>query len=344
MNNITYYESDIEGCRVYTKVPFEFLRKIKKLPINRAVLERLRKQADNFEKDTFSKMVFRVFNITKRIVLDYDYEKVVIEPDRYIGDGHTRIASAEAIEKGEIKKGFKPDKDCIVIEVDISDSNQLLEEYFSLDSSAATETSADKIRGALIALNVSLSSPIGRKGSFASALNFAYPGDVRDSALAKIAYFKKELELLDSCGVFEPNDSEIGKQHFYCSCLIAAKYYSGHSSEVQDRLKKFFKEASTLEVRQLNTSDDYWSGLTYLMYQASHPNKNCHIYDTEFHGATKGASWNPVVGWMLWCIDKYIKGQKIHFRNGPKAKSPAISERRVSHLQTLEVEFPPISQ
>lgn len=342
--NYNFIETDIDGCRIYPKVPFESLSSIPPNPLNRAVEDRIKKQGENFEKPTHSKMVFRVFNVKKRITFDFNYETVTVEKGRYIGDGNTRIESNKAIKEKRIKRGFKPERDCIVIETDIYNAKQLKEEYFSLDSIAATETSSDKIRGALIALNVSLSSPVGRKGSFASALNYAYPGDNRDSALAKIAYFKKELELLDECGVFEPNDSEMGKQHFYCACLIAAKYYSSHSSSVKDTLKKLFKEASTLESRQLNTKDDYWSGLTYLMYQASHPNKHCHIYDGEFHGTTKGASWNPVIGWMLWCIDKHIKGQKIHYKNGPKAKSESISDRRINHLQALASEFPTISQ
>jgi len=305
-------ETAVPNVSINPKTKFEWLLDIPKVPNNRPVDKRVKKMNQHFVKNVKSIHNFTVFWVKKDIVVDINGEQILIKEGLYVADGNTRILSNKQLndDTHPATTGYNPKHDVITKIVNIETPKQFLEEYYSIDNAAATENNGDLIRGAMGLLGIEMVSKRGKAGTFGSAINNAFPGDNTSPILDKVAYFRKELTLLDECGIFTPTQDDLTTQHFICAALMSAKLYSEPSSQ-RDRLVGLLKDISRMDFDSLKTNKDKWNGMTYLIYQSVLPNKHVKIYDIEYHKSTKFASWNPVVGFMLWCIDNYMNNKLI---------------------------------
>ena len=65
------------------------------------------------------------------------------------------------------------------------------------------------------------------------------------------------------------------------------------------------------------------------------------IYDEQFHKSTKFASWNPVVGFMLYCIDNHMC-DKLIAKKGVRPSTDPIA-KGLSRTRDLLSTLYPIS-
>jgi hypothetical protein len=330
----------VPNVSIVLDTDIKILKQLPEIPQNRVVEPRVDRMNKHFVKDVKSIHYFTVFHVAQDLLVIINGEEILVKEGWYIGDGNTRLLSNKQLNDSSHKntKGYDPKHGVITKIVTINTSKQLLEEYYSIDNSAATEKNGDLIRGAMKMLGIDMTSPKGKTGTFGSAINNAYPGDRKDPILNKIAYFRKELMLLDKSGVFNTTEGELQNQHFYCACLMSAKMYS-EPSDQRDRLVGLLKDISRTAFDQLKVSKNKWNGMTYIIYQSVLPNKHVKIYDDEFHKSTKFASWNPVVGFMLYCIDNHMN-DKLISKKGIRPSTDPIAKGLSRTRSILETLFP----
>ena len=319
-------KTDVPNVLINPKTKLEWLLNIPKVPNNRPVESRVNRMNKHFVKNVKSIHNFTVFWVKNDLTVKINGEDILVETGWYVADGNTRILSNKQLNDPNHKStvGYNPKHNVITKIVEIETAKLFLEEYYSIDNSAATENNGDLIRGAMGMLGIKMVSKKGKAGTFGSAINNAYPGDNTSPILDKVAYFRKELLLLDQCGVFNTTEVDLQTQHFICAALMSAKLYSEPSSQ-RDRLIVLLKDISRMDFDNLKTNKDKWNGMTYLIYQAVKPNKHVNIYDVEYHRSTKFASWNPVVGFMLWCIENYMN-DKLIAKKGVRPSTDPISK------------------
>ena len=319
-------ETGVPNVSINPKTKLEWLHVLSAVPSNRPVDKRVKKMNKHFVKDVKSIHNFTVFWVLDDLIVKINNEEVLIKAGWYVADGNTRLLSNKQLNNPDHKstQGYNPNHDVITKIVKIKTEKQFLEEYYSIDNSAATENNGDLIRGAMGLLGIDMTSKRGKAGTFGSAISTAYPGDNKSTVLDKVAYFRKELQLLDICGIFNTTEDDLQTQHFICASLMSAKMYS-EPSEQRDRLVGLLKDISRMDFDNLKTSKDKWNGMTYLIYQAVKPNKHVNIYDEQFHKSTKFASWNPVVGFMLYCIDNHMN-DKLIAKKGVRPSTDPIAK------------------
>jgi hypothetical protein len=308
------FETAVPNVSINPQVDINDIIALPEVPCQREHERRVSKMGKHFQKDTSSKHTFTVFNITKNFKAEISDQTVTVKKGCYLADGNTRVSSLKQ------KKGYDTKHPVITHIVDVSSEKQMFDEYYSIDSSSATETSPDKIRGAIKMLKLKLTSQRALSGAYASALNYAYPDSNENKARVKVAYFKDELELLDKCGIFEPTTTELIQQHFFCMCLIVSKLYS-EPGEVKIKLEETLKSLARLDVDVLKTESQKWSGVTALIHQAVRPNEKFNAYDPEFHKASKYASFDPVLSFMLYCFEMQMNDKTIDKVRGFKPSS-----------------------
>ena len=318
--------TNIEDILALPKVPHQRNHKI-----------RVKKMNKHFVKDVRSIHQFTVGNVVDDMVVDLIHETIDVKKGLYLVDGNTRALSKKQLDDGTNTIGYNPLHPVITTIVDIDTPQKLLDEYYSIDSSSATEISGDKLRGAIDALTLSLTSAKALAGSFGSALKQAYPGDDKDILLTKMAYFKNEIELLDECGIFNTTQSDLQNQHIYCASLIAAKLYSKPPSN-KVKLIKTLQSLSRLEVYNLKTSDKKWNGVTAIIHQMVRPNELGNWYDSEYHKSTKALSWQPVVGFLLYCLENQMIDKLVDKKSGFRPSS--WTNKYTETLETLELLYP----
>ena len=333
---------------IRANVKFSQIRNLPEVPIQRNTDLRVNKMSKIFARvDTAALHDFTVFNILDDMVLEYNKEKLNVPAGEYVGNGCTRKLSNEQLISGNRKFGYEPPNDgVLVLGVDIETPEQLEEEYFGTDSTDATETKAHKIQGAIDKLGLNVTSSNVIKGSFASALDYAYPGDTKDKPLEKIAYFKDEIEMLDECRVFNPTEESLANQGFYCSALIAAKLYSKPNSN-NARIKKILTTLSNLDADALKTNDTKWSGITVLMHHMVYPERHKR-FPMEYYKSTKRASWVHHQGFFLYCFELAMNDKLVHKTKGVKptihwyGERPdgSIYSRYTETLEALEQLYP----
>ena len=334
-------ETAVPNVSINPKTDFEILKKLKMIPVNRPVDKRVKKMNQHFVKDVKSIHNFTVFWIKNDIVVELNGEEFLIKAGWYVADGNTRILSNKQLndDTHPSTTGYNPKHDVITKIVSIETPKQFLEEYYSIDNAAATENSGDQYRGGMSLLDIQLNSTRGKAGAFGSAIINAYPGDRKASRIERLAYFRKELILIDKCGVFQPQEDDLATQHFVCAALMTAKLYSEPSSQ-RDKMVKLLTDISRQEFDNLKTNKDRWNGMTYLVYQSVQPNKHVkNIYDAEYHKSTKFASWSPVVGFMLYCIENHMNDKFIS-KKGVKPSTSPIKNAFVDTKELLEKMYP----
>ncbi len=342
MNIITNaVETGVPNVSINLKTNIDDLALLPEVPCQRDHERRVARMNKHFVKNVKSIHTFTVFHVIKDLVIVLNGERVFVKKGWYLGDGNTRLLSYKQLNdpNHRAKIGYNPTHPVVTKIVTIKTEQELLDEYYSIDNSAATENSGDLIRGAIKLLGINLTTPKGKSGAFGSALNQSYPGDSKDTVVMKVAYFRKELELLDQCSIFNTTESDLQTQHFYCASLIAAKLYSEPSTD-RDKLVGLLKDLSRIDFDGLKTSKDKWNGMTYLVYQAVMPNKHCKIYDDELHKSTKFASWDPVVSFMLFCFDNHMNNKLIHKKNGIRPSTSQVKGKLQGTKNLLEQLYP----
>jgi len=305
MNSRDLIQTSVPGVSINPNTSVEELKQIPHIPINRDFASRVKKMRKHFTKGTKGIHEYTLFNVTRDLKVPVGSENIDVNAGLYVSDGNTRLESQRTNEIAS------PNHGVISIIMEIDSEQQMLDEYYGIDSSAATELSSDIIRGALSFLDVKLNSTKGKKGGFASALKSAYPGDPKDSVLTKVQYFKRELELLDRCGIFNTTESTLQHQHFYCACLMAAKLYSNNINV----LTKTLESLSRLTAEDLKTSDQKWNGITAMIYTMCIPDRKKWI-PVEYVNTTKMASWDPAMSFYLYCFENQIEGKLLDHRKG----------------------------
>lgn len=285
------------------------LLKLPHIGINRDFRRRLNKMLKPFTKALKGQQIFVVFRIAQTIEFDLANEAIVVEPGLYIADGNTRL---ESMRVGNIST---PDS-VIAFVFDIDDEEEYLDEYYAIDNSAATEVSADKIRGAISFLNLNVKSRIAQNGQFGWALKNAFPHDSKEGVLEKVAYFKNEIEFLDECGIFDPVEKTLKTQHFYMACLMMAKQCS-QPPAAKAALKQVFQSLARLDFDDLMTNKDKWNGVTALIYQVCRPEKR-QWYDPKHGNSTKYDATIPVVSFFIYCIQNQMQDKLLDKEKGYK--------------------------
>jgi len=323
-------------------VDMKHISNIPPVEINRNFKIRVKKMNKHFVKDVTSIHDYTLFNVQNDLDVEVGNEIIEVKPGLKLADGNTR---AESYREGKasnfINGGYNPQHPVNTKIVDIYTQKQYLEEYYSIDSSSATETSPDILRGAIGFLEINMISAKAQAGTWGSALQQAYPGDPKDSPLWKVQYFHKELELLDQCGVFTPASNGLRKsnQHLICASLIASKLYSTPTSN-KVKLIKTLQSLSRLDFTDLKVKGDKWNGVTALIYQVctSGSSQDKGWIPAEYVGSTKGKSWKPAMGFYLHCIEKEMTDKLTNHTSG--FRHSVWENTFVEMKELLENKFP----
>jgi len=302
-------ETAIPGVRINPNASTFVLQSIPHIQINRDFVRRVKKMTPNFNKDLLGQKVFTVFNVTTQLTIDFYGESIVVEPGEYVADGNTRL---ECSRQGKIKLPFN----VIVQIIDIDNSDAYLNEYFAIDNVDSSEISGDLIRGAVSGLDLQLDSTVGKGGNFASALKNAYPGDKKDTTLQKICFFRNEIELLDSCNIFNPTDNALKHQHFFGACLMAAKLY-GQPETSRNKFKSVLTDLGKLDSMSMRLDGKKWNGVTALIFQCANPAKKQWI-PVEAQSKTNYASVQPSYDFYLYCIEMAMTNKMLDKHKGFK--------------------------
>lgn len=285
------------------------LLKQEHVQINRDFRRRLKKMLAPFKKALKGQHIFVVFRVTETLEFTLANETIVVDPGLYIADGNTRL---ESMRVGNIDTP----ESVIAFVFDIDNEDEYLEEYYAIDNSAATELSADKIRGAISFLNLDVKSRAAQNGQFGWALKNAFPHDSKEGVLEKVSYFKNEIEFLDECGIFDPVEKQLKNTNLVMACLMMAKQCS-QPPAAKAALKQVFESLARLDFDDLMTNKDKWNGVTALIYQVCRPEKR-QWYDPRHAGSTKFDSIIPVVSFYIYCIQNAMQGKLLDKEKGYK--------------------------
>jgi hypothetical protein len=306
------YETGVEGLYMYPKYPSVDLLDPTYIPtiqINREFETRVNKQLANFKKETKGSKVFTLITVTEKFTLTYYNETVVVEPGTYLADGNTR---RQAHKLGKIEfEDYLP-----VIEIVLDNQTDYTQEYEGIDNLSSAEINREKIKGAMNTMGLDLTSTVAKGGNIASALNNAYPNDKRDGVWNKVGFFKREIELLDRCDVFQPADDLLKHQHFYGACLMAAKLYSQPGTTAL-KFEQVLTQLTALDSETMITAGDKWNGITALLFQLSRPDVRDWI-PVEHLRKTNFASVQPSYNFYLYCFELAMSNKMLHRKRGFK--------------------------
>lgn len=314
------------------------LLKLPHIAINRDFRRRLKKMLAPFKLALKGQQIFTIFRVTETLQFVIGGETIVVKPGLYVADGNTRLES--------MRQNTIPTPDSVISFVfDINQEDEYLEEYYAIDNSAATELSADKIRGAISFLNLNVKSRVAVNGSFSWALKNAFPHDSKVGVLEKVAYFKNEIEFLDQCGIFDPVEKTLKTQNFYMACLMMAKQYCQPSAS-KAALQSVLESLARLDFDDLMTNKDKWNGVTALIYQVCRPEKR-QWYDPKHTSSTKYEATIPVVSFFIYCMQNQMQGKLLDKEKGFKQtnwgvgpKSERGDDLYTQTLLDLETNYP----
>jgi len=294
--------------------------------IERPYHKRLRKMKKHFEKNL--KTLTDVSAMVATCDMGGLFQGNPVEVSAYQEskvDAHTRALDwKQKLAKGEAVPEFVS---CTVYYVDSFD--EYCNIYYSFDSADSAEKTAEKIAGTFDVLGINVTSNVARSGNFATALNTAYPGDPDDAILNKVAYFKKEIELLDETKVF---GSKVGCQPVYAACLQQGKI---HSTPVKSlaRITSFFTQLGQFKKPSSTTSDTgkfYGPDLLAYVYlmQDKHDNEGqehkCKV-NPAFLKKTSYLSLPPQLDFISYCFDIFMNKDPKKIIGG--VKRPQFTKR-----------------
>tara|TARA_Y100000031_G_scaffold37564_1_gene42059 strand:- start:1464 stop:2372 length:909 start_codon:yes stop_codon:yes gene_type:complete len=276
---------------------------------------------EHFIKPFNSMHNFSVFNVTKEFTIQLHGEDILVDRGLYLADGSTRAESKRQLDSGQNHIGYDPEHTVVTTIYDIDNPKSYMGEYYSMDSSEAVENGADKIRGSIRLLEMSLTSKKGLSGQWGTALNASYPGETDTDRYLKMGYFKYQILMLDEHSMWNTTEKELQTQHFYCACFMAAKMYS-QSSEQETKFKNIITKLSRLDKHTIKTGEPKWSGSTALIYQLVYgalpkdPGKEW--YPIENHKRTGLSTWNPVISFLLYCLELEMQDKRLDHVKGFK--------------------------
>jgi len=321
-------ETGVPNVSINLNTNIQDILLLPEIPCQREHTRRVKKMNAHFVKDVKSIHTFTLFDVVTDMEINTNSsdkkDTIKVDEGLYVGDGNTRCESMRQVLDGKNTIGYNPTHPVISKIIKIETPKQMLEEYYSHDSVDATEITPDKIRGASKMLGLRMSTKIGMNGGYASALKNAYPGDIKDSILEKMSYFRKEIQILEDTGIFYPTTSDLRQQHFYGACLIAAKRYS-EPTENKSKIEDIFTRLSQQNPLKLKKQDEKWNGMTALIHQLengdSSGSTNKKWYDIEYHKTTKYASTAPVISFILYCLELEMTDRKLDNSSGFKTSN-----------------------
>jgi hypothetical protein len=292
--------------RILEKANGEY--KIPTIEINRDFERRVKKMQQYFVKGLPSLEIFVIINVLAGFNITLNNESIFVSKGKKLADGNTRRESMEQHPE-QI-----PEHDVIYIQFDVDNEEDFKNIYYSYDSSASVENSADKITGAFNLLGMDLVSKTAKSGTLGEAIKAAYPGDRKDSILDKVAYFKNELQILDKTGLLNPVDKELKFQMLFAMALIVLKLYDHPETQLLrciTGLEILGREASD----NLDITGDRWDGLTAICYEYFNPGKKGWI-PAGMHRQTGVKTLEPQLNFLLYCFAKYMAKQKVDKTQG----------------------------
>ena len=303
-----------QGTSVYFDTVQKILEKVNgeyKIPtieINRDFERRVKKMQPHFVKGLPSLEIFVIINVLSGFNITLNGETIFVSKGKKLADGNTRRESMEQHPE-QI-----PGHNVIFIQFDVDNEEDFKNLYYSYDSSASVENSADKITGAFNLLGMDLVSKTAKSGTLGEAIKAAYPGDRKDSILDKVAYFKNEIQILDKTGLLNPADKELKFQMLFAMALIALKLYDHPETQALrciTGLEVLAREASD----NLDVTGDRWDGLTAICYEYFYPGQKGWI-PKGAHRQTGSKTLEPQLDFLLYCFSKYMAKQKIDKKQG----------------------------
>ena len=297
--------------RILEKVNGEY--KIPTIEINRDFERRVKKMQQHFTKGLPSLEIFVIINVLCDLTITLNGEKIDVPKGKKLADGNTRRESAEQHPE-QI-----PENDVIFIQFDVETEADFKDIYYSYDSSASVENSADKITGAFNLLGMDLVSKTAKAGTLGEAIKAAYPGDRKDSILDKVAYFKNEIQTLDKTGLLNPADNQLKFQMLFAMALIVLKLYD-HPDTQALRCITGLEILARFKSDSLDITGDKWDGLTASAYEYFYPGQKGWIPEGK-HRQTGAKTLDDQLDFLLYCFGKYMAKQKLdkiqgfHHRN-----------------------------
>ena len=305
MNLQSIYESAYQltpRSRIKAKVPLNLITDIPDANIEREYRSRAKKQIPQFNKQAESVLDFAIFNIKQDLKVKINNDTIDVKKGFQKGDCHTRV---EAWTKHD--PSFKPAAVNVKF-IDIETAEQYKVEYYSYDSTEATEKNNHKITGALNLLNIDMRSTRGKKGNFGESVRYAYPYDSKCWIAQKIGYFKDELPLVDKY-IMQVDSKELRQftSTLISAFLIALKIY-GKPAEQKQQLISLMKKVSQItkddwQLKHHPNNDNHsrWDGAQHIMREA-------HDQNVIQHGTSR-VDYENSVSFFLYCINNWMQGK-----------------------------------
>ena len=199
MNNIIQnaIETSVPNVSINPKTHIDDILILPPVHCQRDHVRRVKKMNEHFIKPFNSMHNFSVFNVTKEFTIQLHGEDILVDRGLYLADGSTRAESKRQLDSGQNHIGYDPEHTVVTTIYDIDNPKSYMGEYYSMDSSEAVENGADKIRGSIRLLEMSLTSKKGLSGQWGTALNASYPGETDTDRYLKMGYFKYQILMLD---------------------------------------------------------------------------------------------------------------------------------------------------
>lgn len=304
---------------IVADVPVELAVKVPPIEINRDVLLRVNKQRKNFAKGAESALEITVFVVNKPLTVATSFGELNVPAGYKTGDGNTR-SFAWMQDLRDPNRAHTVPKSVTVKFVDVNTADEYLLEYDSYDNKDATDTTNNKITGAIRAWGIDMRSAKGMRGQFGESLRYAYPGDSRDSVLDKVKYFEKELPLVDKYTLeLESKEMRQMSSTLTSAFLIALKVYNQPATQRQQLLSMMKKvnrmNKNNWQVERHPDNDDYnrLDGAQMIARETILIDQS-----NVLERGTSRVDYDNSVSFYLYCIEKWMRGSFIHCEKGLK--------------------------
>ena len=284
------------GLQINLHTPLDEILKLKPVPIQRDHLTRIKKMSPIFDMDLRGQKYFAIVHVTTDLKHEEYGVPLVVPAGYYVFDGNTRC---EYYRNNPLQRP----KEVIGSLYTIDNIGDLLDEYNGYDAMDAVETKKNKIQGALRGLQ--LRQRLHGKalnGGYGTALDKAYPHDVKDDIHLKVQFFAEEIVLMSEANLFEiePEDKDDkGKYYknaqFQAACLMFAKKHSARRNDVLKLFRDLARMAENPKHSMLDKDKLY--GFSLLLRQKIYPNNDFMDLDTM-----KNDRFPKPISFFLFCL------------------------------------------
>lgn len=306
---------------VAAHVPTELMTQVPPIEINREVKSRVKKQRPNFAKGAESVLDITVFVVKKPLTIETDFGNLAVSPGYKIGDANTRL---EVWRQDLTNPSNRSVPETVTVKfVDINTAEQYLLEYDSYDNKDATDTTNNKITGAVSAWGIDMRSKKGIRGQFGESLRYAYPGDHRDSVIDKVKYFEKELPIVDQYTMeLESKEMRQMTSTLTSAFLIALKVYSQPAAQRQQLISMMKKinrlNKNNWQVDRHPNNDDLnrLDGAQLIARETILIDQS-----NVLERGTSRVDYDNSVSFYLYCIEKWMRNDYVHCVKGLKSSN-----------------------